>query len=343
MSKFTKALNKIQKKRRVDEVIPKAPEEITGLHIPAEIPEHRPAWDRGIRQLKNVTPEHEIVTHHFPNSLVSEQYRMLRTSLKPRLDAEAAQVIMISSSIHSEGKSVTATNLAISLAEDPEVKVALIDADLRKGRLAEYLGFGKSHPGVTELIEQNLNPKEVFLKNSRPNLAVMPRGAVPKNPSSVIGSHKFRILLAELRPHFDYIIVDAPPIMSVADAGIMARETDGIVFVIQIGRTPKSVIAHANHLFKQAGAKMLGYVLTNVEFQTSDYRYYNSYYEAYAEGGPKGVKQRWGHGMKRAGFGLENMEEKFNSWWGKKVLKNGSNSEVKEEAAGDQKETIHTT
>lgn len=317
MSKFSVALKKIEKENARKE---KAAKKVPSLHVPAESETIQTSWDSGIRQDKNAKPEVSIVTSRFPHSIVTEQYRMLRTSLKNQFAKQKVQVVMVSSSINGEGKSVTATNLAMSLAEEDNVKVALIDADLRRGRIHEYLGFKRPEKGLSNLLAENLNPKEIFLKNSKSNLCIMPRGDIPKNPSHLIASDKFRILVAELRTYFDYIVIDAPPIMSVADPGIMAREVDGVLFVIQIGRTPKSMIAHSNVLFKQAGANMLGYILTNVEYQTSEYRYYSKYYEAYEDSDKKGIKDKAKFHFKRAGFGFDHVEKKFNSWWQRKVL-----------------------
>lgn len=318
MSKFSIAMRKIDGENAAKI---KEAGKVPALHVPSESESVKTTWDTGIKQDKNAVPDPCIVTSRFPNSIVTEQYRMLRTSLKNQFLKQGVQVLMVSSSINGEGKSVTATNLALALSEEENVKVALVDADLRRGRIHEYLGFKKPGKGLSNLLEEGLNPKECFLKNGRANFCVMPRGDIPKNPSNLIGSDRFRMFIAELRTHFDYIIVDAPPIMSVADPGIMAREVDGVVFVIQIGRTPKSMIAHSNLLFKQSGANMLGYILTNVEYQTSEYRYYSKYYESYENSDNKGMKNQAKFHFKMAGFSFDQAEKKFNSWWQRKTQK----------------------
>ncbi|MDP3921364.1 MAG: CpsD/CapB family tyrosine-protein kinase [Candidatus Omnitrophota bacterium] len=332
MSKFTEALQKIQDKRQEADDSPKRSRgKVPTFQLPNEITEKRPSWDAGIKVMKNTKPDQRLVTYHFPESIISEQYRMTRTSLINRIQKDATQVILVSSSIHSEGKSVTATNLAMCLSEDPNVKVALIDADLRRGKIAEYFGFGRKLRGLSNLLTESLNPKEVFVKNSRANLAVMPRGDIMKSPAALVSSDNFKMLIAELRAHFDYVIIDAPPIMSVSDPGIMAKYVDGVVFIIQVGRTPKTVISHANQLFKQSGAKVLGYILTNVEMHSGDYRYYQSYYDHYTAGMKTGMKHQTKMHFKKAGWGFEGMENKLNSWWTKKVLKEKQAAEVESE------------
>ncbi|MBI4430630.1 MAG: CpsD/CapB family tyrosine-protein kinase [Candidatus Omnitrophica bacterium] len=318
MSKFTKALEKLQDLKQ-EETEPGRP--LPAFSVPDTEPDRRPSWIQGVSEVKNTVPEHSIVTHHFQNSLIAEQYRILRMNLKTNLDKERAQVILVSSSIHNEGKTVTAANLAMSLAESGDAKVALIDGDLRRGRVADYLGLGGKRQGLHEFLADTngLSPKKVMFRNAKENLVIMPRGEALSNPSGLISSNRFKILIAELRNHFDYIVIDSPPIMAVADAGILSHEADGVLMIIQLGRTPKSIVAHSNMLFKQAGAKMLGYVLTNVEFQTSEYRYDYGYSYNYKPGEQEGAKQRIRRRVKVVGERLQGFENRLAAWWEKKL------------------------
>ncbi|MBI4115058.1 MAG: CpsD/CapB family tyrosine-protein kinase [Candidatus Omnitrophica bacterium] len=315
MSKFTKALEKIQIEK----------EEKRESQFP-EVKESGPArWDRGIPKITNTKPDTRIVAYHFPNSMIAEQYRILRTNLKEQLGKEGGKVILVSSAIHGEGKTVSVTNLALCLAEMGDCKVALLDADLRRGKIGEYLGLDKNLPGLSNYLTNGLTTKQIMVRNSIENLYIIPRGDVPKNPSEIVTSSKFKVLLSELRVHFDYVLIDAPPIMSVADASIFGREADGVLMVIQSGRTPKTVIAHAHLLFKQAGVKMLGYILTNVEYQSSEYRYYYHYYTQDGESPPTDFKtqlvQQVRFLLEKFRMYLEKKEEDFNTWWEKKCLK----------------------
>ncbi len=321
MSKFTKALEKIQELKQEDIEQSKRP--VTSFSMTAESePPRRQSWIQGVTEVKNTVPEHPIVTHHFSNSLISEQYRMLRVNLRTHLDKDKAQVVLVSSAIHGEGKTVTTANLALSLAENSDVKVCVIDADLRRGKLADYLGLGSKRQGLSEYLtdENGLSPKKVMYRNAKENLAIMPRGEHVNNPSGLISSNKFKILLAELRNHFDYIIIDSPPIMAVADAGMLAPVADGVLMVIQLGRTPKSIIGHSSMLFKQSGAKVLGYVLTHVEFHSSEYRYDYGYTYTYEEGAGEGKGDRIRKRLKLTEEHLQGLENKFTDWWQKKIL-----------------------
>ena len=318
MSKFTKALEKMQDARQ--QVF--APGKIRVPSSTEDLGKQQPsrgAWDRGIKTVRNATPEHHIVMLRFPDSMPAEQYRMLRTSLKTELARRHGNSITVSSSIHSEGKSVTATNLAASLAENGEAKVCLVDADLRRGKIADYLGLGKNLKGLSTLLQQSMNPKEVMVRGPYSNLTVIPRGPIVKKPAELVVSNRFGLLMTELKAMFDYVIVDAPPIMAVADASILARETDGVLFVIQTERTPKSVVAQAHVLFKQSDVDLIGYALTNVEYQSSDYRYYYYNYGEESEK-KKGVKEKVQFQVSKAGHRFRNVEDSFNRWWYEKVL-----------------------
>lgn len=331
MSKFSKALEKLQKAREEKEGL----NEKRGPHfeIPEGADQNTASWDRGIPVARNAKPDTRIVTYHYPTSLLTEQYRMLSHNLKTQLDKEDAKVILISSAIHGEGKTITATNLALALTEMGNSKVVLIDADLRRGKVGEYLGLTKNLPGLSSYLSNGLSIKQAMVRNSIDNLTIIPAGELTSNPSGLLGSEKFRALVRELRNHFDYVLIDSPPIMSVADAGILGRDVDGLLMIIQTGRTPKTVIAHANILFRQAGVKLLGYVLTNVEFQSADYRYYyhHHYYDQYTDQEQDrsfsarltNVKDRALHELRKLGPFLEKGEQRFNQWWEKKILKKG--------------------
>lgn len=327
MSKFGEALKKIQTSREpVKPADKKSPvSQVNAFNegiAAAEDAGRDVSFDAGIKREKIGKPDLNVVMHHFPQSLVSEQYRMLRTGLKTQVMDKGAQVIMISSSLQGEGKSVTSANLSLALAEDKDVRVVIIDADIRRGKLHTYFGLKDNAVGLTEVLSENLDPRKALVKNARGNLFVLPRGGIVDSPSELIASQKFRILIAELRNHFDYVIIDSPPIMSVADPAIIAKEADGVLFVIRIGQTPKTMIAQSSILFKQAGAKVLGYVLTDVKFQSSDYRYYDNYKHDYHYTERVPGKGSNPAKFKKAKFSFENSEKKFTDWWHEKVLKN---------------------
>lgn len=219
----------------------------------------------------NIDPK--IVTFHNPMSPVSEQYRMLRTNIQAIEAKYPIKAITITSSTHSEGKTITAINLAILMAHDlNKRKILLVDADLRRSRITRYLGVN-AQIGLSDLIIDGLKIDDALINIGIDNLTVLSAGKVPHNPAELLGSAKLRNLITLLKERFDYVIFDSPPIVSVTDAGLIGAQTDGVIMVIQANRTQKGVVKHSESLLKQAKAKLLGYILTNIQYHIPAYIY----------------------------------------------------------------------
>ncbi len=214
-----------------------------------------------------------IVSFYDPHSPVSEQYRMLRTNLQAINSEKPIKMITITSSIHSEGKSITSINLAISMAHDLNKKrILLVDADLRRGKTGKYLGI--EHPvGLSDLISNGANIDDAIVKIGIENLMFLPAGKVPHNPAELLNSLKFRNCINALKEKFDYVLFDSPPIIPVTDAGLIGAQTDGAIMVIQANRTQRGIIKHSEDMLRQARVKILGYVLTNVQYHVPEYIY----------------------------------------------------------------------
>jgi len=214
-----------------------------------------------------------IVSFYDPKSTVAEQYKTLRTNLLAINSKTPIKAITVTSSIHREGKSITTINLAISMAQDLNKKqILLVDADMRRASISKYLGV-KSELGLADLISNGANADEALLNIGIENLTILPAGKPPHNPAELLGSVKMRNLISLLKSKYDYVIFDSPPIISVTDAGLLGAETDGVIMVIQSGRTQKGIVEHAENLLKQAQAKMLGYILTNIQYHIPAYIY----------------------------------------------------------------------
>ena len=216
-----------------------------------------------------------IVTFYDPISPVTEQYRTLRTNLAALSSAaKPIKAITITSATHGEGKTISAINLAITLARDLNNKsVLLIDADMRRSKVSRYLGI-PSHAGLSELLGNGTAIDEGLLNiNGIPNLTVIQAGKHPQNPAELLGSPRMKELLNKLKARFDFIIVDAPPIVPVTDVGIFGSLMDGVLMVVQANRTQKGVIRHAVSLLKQAQTELLGYVLTDIRYHIPAYIY----------------------------------------------------------------------
>lgn len=243
----------------------------------------RPEVQYVIRKLQNTAINEHIVSFHDPSSPIGEQYKILRTNIQNLRVTKNYKTFVMTSAINSEGKTVTSVNLAIAMAHDLNNKsVLLIDADMRKGTVAKYVGINRS-PGLSEILKDEVGIDSVLVNPDIPNLTIMPSGKVPRNPAELLSSKKMESLLNTLKPRFDYIFIDSPPIMPLTDACILGPMVDGVILVVQAGRTQKDVVKHAESRLVQSRATIVGYVATNIEYHLPQYLYryinkYDSYY-----------------------------------------------------------------
>jgi capsular exopolysaccharide synthesis family protein len=221
----------------------------------------------------NIDPR--IVTFYDPISPVTEQYRTLRTNLAAlSTSAKPIKAITITSATHGEGKTISAINLAITVAREVNNKsVLLIDADMRRSKVNRYLGI-PPHDGLAEMLGNGTDISEGLLNISGiPNLTVIQAGKHPHNPAELLGSARMKELMNKLKARFDFIILDAPPVVPVTDVGIFGSIMDGVLMVVQANRTQKGVVKHAVSLLKQAQTQLLGYVLTDIRYHIPAYIY----------------------------------------------------------------------
>ncbi len=214
-----------------------------------------------------------IIAFYEPKSPISEQYRSLRTNIQAINSKTPIKTLTITSSSHSEGKTITAINLAVTMAHDLNKKrILLIDADLRRASMTKYLGIS-AHPGLSDLVADGINFEDALLNIGIENLTIMPAGKIPHNPAEILGSPKMSGLITQLRNKYDYIIFDSPPIIPVTDAGVIGSQTDGVIMVVKANKTQKGVVKHSESLLKQSHSKILGYILTNVQYHIPAYIY----------------------------------------------------------------------
>lgn len=229
--------------------------------------------------LKTAPPPYidpRIITHHNESSAIAEQYRILRTNiktyfLKKKLNEknpegiDDTKILTITSSISGEGKTITAANLAVSLAKDLNNSVLLIDADFRKGEI-HTLFHGIQTPGLTDLLKDKKDLAETIYPTSIENLFFMPRGENVSNPSEMLGSISMRLLLNELkRQNFSYVIIDTPPIISFTDSAILGAITEGVIFVVQANKTASYTVKKAISFLEHAYVNLIGFVLTQCD------------------------------------------------------------------------------
>jgi receptor protein-tyrosine kinase len=211
------------------------------------------------------------------NSVIAESFRKLRTNLQFLAVDNPPRVIVFTSSMPSEGKTTTAINTALALAE-AEHNVVLIDADMRRPTLAKYLGLVGT-VGFSTVLSGAASLDESLQKTRFPGLTVLTSGAVPPNPSELLASQAARKLLGELRARFDYVIVDSTPLLAVTDAALLGAGADGVLIMARYGHTKRDHLAHAVGSLESVGAPLLGAVLTMMPTRgntTYAYAYYGS-------------------------------------------------------------------
>lgn len=193
------------------------------------------------------------------NSRRAEAYRQLRTNLQFIDAARAADVLVITSSVPSEGKSVTAINLALTFVEFGE-RVLLIDGDLRRPGIGNYLELS-SDVGLTNVLAGQVALSESIQQWGDSGLFVLASGTVPPNPSELLGSTRMAELIPQFRESYDKIIVDTPPVLPVADAAVASGFADAVVFVVRHAKTSRTQVANAMAALEKVGAPVAGSVL----------------------------------------------------------------------------------
>ncbi|TYP87187.1 polysaccharide biosynthesis tyrosine autokinase [Blastococcus xanthinilyticus] len=203
--------------------------------------------------------EDEHVLGRRSRSRNAESFRQLRTNLQ-FLDVDTPpRVIMVSSAVAAEGKSTLAANLAVALAEAGH-RVTLVEADLRHPRVATYLGLVDG-TGVTSVLSGAADLDDVLQSYRDGTLSVLPAGKVPPNPSELLASARLRTLVDRLRAANDFVIVDTPPLLLVADGAAVAPAMDGVLLSVRTGRTRRDELEQAVALLRRVGARTLGVVL----------------------------------------------------------------------------------
>lgn len=208
-----------------------------------------------------------IVTASDANDPMAEAYRTLRTSVRFLDPDHPLQVIAVTSPSAGEGKTTTAVNLAIALAQSGE-RVLLIDADLRRASVATTLGLEGAN-GVSTVVTRRA-PLSSALQTWYGQLTVLPSGALPPNPSEIVGSQSMGALLDEARKAFDIVIVDAPPVIPVTDAVVLSTQVDGVLLVARAGQTQRALLAEARRRLEGVGASVVGVVVNAVNTSSTE-------------------------------------------------------------------------
>lgn len=244
----------------------KTPEELKQLGMP---------FLGMVPALFDKTIENPLVGVNAPNNF-AESFRNIRTNLLFSSAVEGGRTVIVTSTGPGEGKTVVSTNLAAALAQAGQ-RVLLIDADMRKPRV--HVVFDRNRePGLSNLLVGNSKASESVYSTAMPGLWVMPAGLLPPNPAELLGSKRFKDFLASVVQHFDWVIIDTPPVMAVTDSSVVAHLVTGVLFVVGAEMTGRHAAKRALDQLEQARATFVGAVLNRVDLHHNPY-YYSQYYK----------------------------------------------------------------
>jgi capsular exopolysaccharide synthesis family protein len=251
-------------------------EDITGSSVVGTIPA-----DKERRNNPAITFEND-------RSAIAEAFRKLRTNLQFISVDHPPRLIVVSSPVPSEGKTTTAINIALALAE-AEHNVLLVDGDMRKPSLDKYLNLVGS-VGFSTVLSGSAQLADVLQDTKFPRLTVLTAGPTPPNPSELLSSKAAGKVLSELRELFDYVIVDTSPLLAVTDAAVLAPNSDGVLLIARFGETKRDQLGHAVASLRSVGATILGAVFTIAPTRKGSSDGYNYYYYGYGEEGSRRTK-----------------------------------------------------
>lgn len=304
MSKFFKALEQAERDRALQRG--GAPRSADPTAAPApEIESAEPVTlQRPPADSAGGVDDH-LVSLVAPAAFEAEQYRSLRHTVEQLHKTRDLRVVAVSSPGVGDGKSVTAINLAGALAQAPDVRVLLVDADLRRPSVASLLALGGSDgPGlVNAILDPNVTLEQVARPRPPFNLSVIPAGQTPPSPYEVLKSPRLGELLEEARRSYDYIVVDAPPLCPVQDCRVIAHWVDGFLLVVSAHHTPRRLLGEALNVVERG--KILGLIFNGDDQPPSSFYGYYGYYGGSpyaAHGSPNGHDRgRLGRAVTRVG------------------------------------------
>jgi len=226
---------------------------------------------------------HEVLLSEIDKrSAIAEAYRHLRTSILLSTAGRPPRTLLITSSVPSEGKTTTAVNSAMSLAQTG-ARVLIIDADMRRPRLHSIFNLSNGK-GLSSLLSSDLADAEITAaihRDEKSGLFIMPAGPLPPNPAELIGSDQMLKFVAAITPRFNHVVIDSPPVAAFTDGVLIASMVDGVLLVVHSGKNSRRVVARARKLLLDVGARIIGVVINKADSSPHSEYYYNSYYSHY--------------------------------------------------------------
>jgi protein-tyrosine kinase len=266
--------------------IPTTIQSSASVPVPASAPPPIPGMT-GFEELRQrcatpdwkLDPRNIVFSNDNPSPLAAEQFRTLRSRLYRFCEKKTRRRLLVTSSLPAEGKTFVAVNLAHAFAREHDRRVLLIDADLRASRLHLALGAPLA-PGLSDFLRGEADEFSVTQCSAAGNLFFIGGGIPGSNPTELLASGRLKSLLDRMTPMFDWIILDSPPVIPVADAGLLADHSDGVLLVVQAGGTPYDVARKVSAELREKN--LIGVVLNRAEEMGS---YYSSYYYQYGGSG----------------------------------------------------------
>lgn len=283
MSRIEEAILKATQLREVMHAAPAAEAALPAREGEYELPETKLQIDDPL-----------VVTANDVHSPVAEEFRKLKAFLVKTLRAgRPCSSVMVTSSVGGEGKSLTSINLAVTLAEEYDHTVLLVDSDLRKPTLHSYFGLTQG-PGLSDYLFGKARLSEVIIKTGVGKLSLLPAGAPVPNPAELFSSERMRDLASELKRRYPdrYVIFDTPPVLPLAETRILGHYVDGVLFVVREGVTTKRQAQDGLETLK--GGHLLGVVYNSASLAGLADRYGNCYGYAYGSSGDRANPPRRG-------------------------------------------------
>lgn len=251
----------------------------------------------------------QLLIHYSSSSPIFESYRILRTNIQTEVfkDKIQGKILLVTSAGPEEGKSITIANLAVTIAQGG-LRTLLVDADMRRATIHDIFGMKHREPGLCDILRGSIEYKdairtltdiltgeigfdEALKLPGLDNLSIITAGSHSTTPAELLNSAEMQNLLNNLKAIFDIILIDSPPVLAVADGTILAPKTDGVILVYRVGKTARSVLAHAKTQLIESGAQVKGVILNNISPEIEmrygyyyQYKYYGKYYSEKKEG-----------------------------------------------------------
>lgn len=216
-----------------------------------------------------------IISYNDPKSVISEQYRAIRTNIEYSNVDQNTKTILVTSSDKNEGKTTTVSNLAVSFA-NLNKKVLIIDCDLRNPSIHKMFRLNNIY-GLTDILAKDRAVDKCIQKTELENLYVLTAGSTPPNPAEILSSEKMKNLIEDLKNIYDYIFIDTPPIGLVTDAGVLSSFIDGVVLVVKSESVEKKYLEETKKKLDAVDARILGAILNSYKSEQKDYNYYSYY------------------------------------------------------------------